>query len=1054
MTGRSASFSRSAVDRLRAKAGAELERFPTREIKFLSRAGEWHENPRTLRDRISHELFFQLRKRGGKEAAAFIEGAISPLQQEDYGRAVLKLGTALMRPEPAASAAGRTVEDTVFDPEQRPFLVIHEVLLWLIRREIFRRNAEAYAPDWNVEAQRVKVEFAAKLRSLDDFARRVLTDAEGQKLSEVAAGLFSDPSCPAAAVATLLAEEIKISEALERLVTASVSYPQQEEFSSAIIEKIQPATGIVSHLSPALFFPCLHLLGDSRIDLASGIPYTASAMLSIFQDPRSTETLLSTLKFCPLSWTKIRENIIYTLGNLRESRAVDDLIVVLEAADEIAAPVGGGTTACLLLEQKEEAIWALGKIGLAAVRAIPVLAKCADHSSARLKTYLAWTLGEVGKAQREATGGVSADIVIALLKLLKEKNKQLFEEAAGALKKIGLPEFVHSLYLYHAGAISILGLKPAQRGLYQLSETDNQLLGTKRTAILAVNGDSGTGKTYFCQAIAEGFPGVGPGEILYLMRDTKRGQRVFNRLLGLRWLKKHIDPAYYQDYPLAEEDDDTEAYFRQFLEENSDKRLIILDGCRDRHYFQKVIDFFYSQGKLDIEVNFRARFSTRRLNLEEREVALESVKLHLAFLEEPALEDTPFYQEDLVILYDLDNSRGSRLNCQETKELFEERRIDSWGELIRIGDFSGKKASVSCQKEPLAVQEEDFAVEEENWPRFSVRSFVPEEKILGPFLNESLAAEPNLLKTIPLEGLDPRRILFYAQDQIAGVGGRTTAYVFTLLDNRIFSFDLGEAVADLAVLGRTLYLTAPGRALFCLSFENDQVSEIMTGEAAPWKIAVSPPDRIVTASAHGRIHVLDFLEKKIFVLAGSGRTVTSLAVDRRGRICAGDESGGLGLWDLEARRVCRIEAMAGPVGFLRAYPFGKILAVEGSSVQSSVPLFRIIDMENSSLKTIPFSSALSLSGINVYYDGRIIIGLKPAREAPVPFGSSLIILSPQDGGCSSTSLSGHSRGTRDCLAMGPKIITCGGENDGRSAFRVWGSEFYVRTEIGKLRIKS
>src|SRR4030042_2161212 len=173
------------------------------------------------------------------------------------------------------------------------------------------------------------------------------------------------------------------------------------------------------------------------------------------------------------------------------------------------------------------------------------------------------------------------------------------------------------------------------------------------------------------------------------MLYSKRGHKVFNRLRGLAWLKKHIAPCYYQDYPGAEDEDDPEAYFRRFLEDNSDKRLIILDGCRDRHYFQRVIDFFYLQGELDIEVNFRAHFSTRRLNLETREFALESVKLHLQFLEEPALEDTLFYQEGLVILYDLDKSLGCRLRREETRELFERARGDSWGELIRIGDFSG-----------------------------------------------------------------------------------------------------------------------------------------------------------------------------------------------------------------------------------------------------------------------------------------------------------------------------------------------------------------------------
>jgi hypothetical protein len=105
----------------------------------------------------------------------------------------------------------------------------------------------------------------------------------------------------------------------------------------------------------------------------------------------------------------------------------------------------------------------------------------------------------------------------------------------------------------------------------------------------------------------------------------------------------------------------------------------ILYLMRDRHYFQRVIDLFYFHGRLDCEVNFRATHSTRRCNLEEREIALESVKNHLAFLEEPALEDTHFYREGFLILYDLDNSLGSRLNREEIHELFGKSRIESWG---------------------------------------------------------------------------------------------------------------------------------------------------------------------------------------------------------------------------------------------------------------------------------------------------------------------------------------------------------------------------------------
>jgi len=501
------------------------------------------------------------------------------------------------------------------------------------------------------------------VESLEKQELTVLGEQRTRELAAAASRVKREPFIGRLAAA--LAEEVRISDSLETLLAASADHSRREEASAAISEKIQPPLGIVTNIPPGLFFPCLRLLADPRLDVSSGIPYMASVILSVFQDPRSAETLLRGLERFTLARTKIRENLIYTLGNLGEGRAVGTLIDVLKAPDEIADLTAGRETPCLLLEQKEEVIWALG---------------------------------EIGRAQKESSGGVSPDIVIA------------------------------------------------------------------------VNGDSGTGKTYFCQAIAGGFAGLQAEEILYLMRDTKKGQKVFNRLLGLPWLKKHIDPSYYHDYPVSEEEDDPGSYFRRFLEDNRDRRLIILDGCRDRHYFQKVIDFFYNQGELDVEVNFRANFSTRRLNLESREFALESVKLHLAFLEEPALEDTSFYQEGLVVLYDLDNSLGARLNSQETKELFGERRIDSWGQLIRIGGFSGEERPLPCRNEALRTSEADFDLNEEDWPEFQTRPIVPLERRLSPVLNEDLKAGPNLLKTIPLAELHPGRIRFYAQDQVAGTG--------------------------------------------------------------------------------------------------------------------------------------------------------------------------------------------------------------------------------------------------------------------------------------------
>jgi HEAT repeat protein len=1024
------------VEELKRQAAGILGQFNPRKIVYLDDSGEPAEGPQTLRDRISHALLFELKSKGEKEAAEFFARVLRDFAPPEFWQAARILAASTIRDESRLTT----------------FLVVHEAVGRMIEREAFRLNAGAPAPDWNAEARTAKDEYQKKLRALDESEAAVLGEDESRLFREASLRVIRDPSSPILGIARLIAEEEKITASLERLLAESVSPPQREEIYAVISEKIQPPMGIVTHLSPALFFPSLRLLADPRLDSSSGIPYMASINLGIFRDPRSADVLLQSLDRFPLSCTKVRENIIYTLGNLREERAAAALVRVLEAPDEAVEISDAGQTACLLLEQKEEAIWALGKIGHRAISAVPGLIRYADHPSPRLKTYLAWTLGEVGRAQKEATGGVDVDIVITLLRLLKEKKRQIFEEAVGALKKIDMPEFVHSLYLYHVGAVSILGLKPAQRGLNELSETLHYLLRTKKRTVMAVNGDSGTGKTYFCQAIAGGFGDIKLHEILYLMRDTRRGQKVFNRLLGLSWLRKHIDPAYYQDYPVSEEEDDPEAYFRRFLEENADKRLIILDGCRDRHYFQKVIDFFYAQGELDVEVNFRANFSTRRLNLEERESAVESIKLHLAFLEEPAIEDTSFYQEGLVILYDLDNSKSSRLDSGETREVFEARRIDDWGELIRIGGFSGEKKTAACRQEALSIREDSFEIAEEDWPEWRARPFSPDEKKLKPVLNDNLGTELNLLKTIPLDGVEARQIRFYAQDQVAGLSAAGEAFVLTFLDNRIFYAAVGQ-VTDFALLGRTFYIARPDGELVSLSFERNEFAGIARVESAPLKVAAFPPDRVITAHADGRVRVWDFLEKKSWSFAAGCGAVAALAVDQRGKIYAAGECGSLLRYDLEARRRKKTDGHRGAIRCVRPYPLGRVLVVEGSGEGGSSQALRLFDFERGEAQTMQIPTGRKASGVNVYYDGRVVACFAEAAGEPSGREGSLLIVSPRADGCSYLALSGHPRGTHDCLAMGPKIITCGIEADGRAAARVWGSELFVRTELGKLFIK-
>ncbi len=1035
MTGTTAAVGAPSADELKDGAAGVLGAFDRRRVVYLDSRGRPVEGPATPRDRISHALLFELKAAGDQEAGEFLVRALEALDSQGAWGSAAKL---------AAAASGER-------PRPAAFPIVHEALIRTIEREAIRLNAERPAPDWDPEARAAKVAYAKRLQEIGDSEARILSAEERRAFGEAARRIVDDGASPVSRLARLVAEEERTWASIERLLAEAAGSPRKEEIYGAITEKLQPPMGIVTHLSPALFFPSLRLLLDPRVDISSGIPYLASVNLSIYRDPRSADVLVAALDRFPLTCTKVLENIIYTLGNLSEARAVPALVRVLEAPDEAVETSASGQTACLLLEQKEEAVWALGKIGLAAVPAVPGLTRYADHGSPRLKTYLAWTLGEVGHAQKEATGGVSADVVIALLKLLKEKQREIFEEAVSALKKIGLPEFVHSLYLYNVGAVSILGLKPAQRGLNELSETLHFLLRTKKRTVMAVNGDSGTGKTYFCRAIAEGFADIRPQDILYLMRDTKRGQKVFNRLLGLRWLRKHIDPAYYQDYPVAEERDDPEAYFRDFLAENADKRLIILDGCRDRHYFQKVIDFFYAKGELDVEVNFRANFSTRRLNLEERESAVESVRLHLAFLEEPALEDTSFYQEGLVILYDLDNSAAARLDHAETREVFDVRRIDGWGELIRIGGFADEKNIAVCRKGPLRLREESFEATEEDWPAWQGRPFTPDERMLKPVLNEDLRAEPHLLKTIPLDGVAARQIRFYAQDQVAGLTANGEAFVLTLLDNRIFRTSAGE-VGDFALLGRTFYLAGPDGRFTSLSFERNE-SAAAAPAAVPLKVAAIPPDCIITGDADGRIRVWDFLEGRRLSFASGFGAVTALAADQSGRIVASGGPGSLRRWDLGSRKLEIIEGGESAVRFIRPYPHGRILVVGRAGGNEDGDALRLFDFDAGEVRTTQMPARRPATGVNVYFDGRVVVSFGGHDRAKGGEDGTLFVITPGAASCSYLSLGGHARGTDDCLAMGPKIITCGREPGGVAAVRLWGSEFYVRTELGKLFIK-
>ncbi len=844
------------------------------------------------------------------------------------------------------------------------------------------------------------------------------------------------PSLPVSIqeIPKLLAEEDRLAISIESLLIKSRSEFPEEDIFPLIIQKLTPPTGVVTEISPAYLRPSMRLLLDDSIDVASGIPYAASVILSVLQDIRSTETILAALERYPFQYTKIRENLVYTLGSLQESEAVPTIAHVLSRPD-VMTSTGNEKTDWFtnLFEEKIETIQALGKIGFPSLKVLNPLLGCLSHPSEILKTYLAWSLGEIGKAQQEKQGGVNADIIITLLRILRLRNRESFIEGVTALKKIGNPELLRSLYLYDIRSASLLALKPSQRGLFELSETLHHLIKTRSPVVMAVNGDSGTGKTYFCQAIKDGFGDIKAEEILYLMRDRKKDQKIFNRMLGLEWLKKHIDPIYYQDDPICREAADPDRFFMDFIRKHSDKKLIILDGCRDRHYFQRVIDLFYTNGRLDVAVNFRAAHSTRRFNLEEREIALESVKSHLSFLEEPALEDTLFYQLGTVPLYDLDNSIPHRLGQEEVKELFKKSRVDRWGDLIRLGEFKSEASVHSMTTGTIDMEKDRFVFKTEAMPAPLSREFTSEERKLQILFSQDFNNHPNLLGHIPLPELKPRQIRFYSQDQIAGLGDGGLAFVINFLDKRMFSSPV-EAAKDFSLLKRELYIVTDQGRLRHLSFETNQQTEF--GDSLPpiTCLETIPPDVLVTGHTDGSIRRWNPGKNRIFRISAHDSSIKSLAMDSAGRLYSTSSDNQLKRWDLEHSTVLS-SSLSGSFRGIQAYSDEQILVWSND--------LRFVDMGKKRSINLSLPIKSRINNLCVAPDGRIIATL-PGRMA---------VIAPEDTSYTLQFLENEDFEILDCLLMGAKILTCCRREKEPSHIRIFGNEYYVQHEIGNLLLK-
>jgi len=1034
----------SDTDRLIRQTLQLLEGYHPETMVFLNRRGQWAKEPQTARDRISNELWHFIWQR----------------HRVDPRLDALRQVYAFF----CGDTIGWTVTGRVYRwlfssaaPDADEVLQVMEVLGALIQYQAWHRSGTAYLPEWDFRGKARRTGYLERARA---FARGLEACLDGA--SEVARFQELWPQCagiedmPVDRLSGIISEEEGIRDQIEIVLQAFWLARREDRAMALLEEQLGPKLSMRPVHPSALLRPCLDLLTLPQLEMASGLQYEVTGILGRLHDVRSTEHLLGILEYCSRRHTQVRCNAIYALGHLRRSSALPYFMEVLTGPNstEVVLPGRSSRYSLSLHTEKRESIWALGRLGAEALEAIPVLTRYGRSPERDIGAALAWALGCIGKEQKEQAGGLDAALVTGLLQLLQVDHTTVFEESALAMRKLGLPDFLHHLYLHNFSTVPILSLKPSSTGLYELSETLFYLMSLKTPVVMAVTGDSGTGKTYFCEAVNQGFGDLRSGDILSLQRDHPGHMRMFNRILGLTWLRAHVDPQHYQDYPLTEEQDDPDLYFHQFMQQYSGRKLIILDGWRDPEYFHQVLRRFYDHDHLDVVVKFHAPYSTKRLNLEQREGTLERVTAHLPLVEDPAIEETVFYREGSLLLYQLDNSLPSRLNRGEIEEVFGKKKIATWGRTVHVGELTGEGEPVDSRGAVRTSRQQTAAVKKKKMEPKETVFFTPRETNFLRRTNEYSQSRPNLLQQIDLENGAVRRIDFFTPGQIAYGDANGTVGILSGFQDRTFSTEIHQRPVEyLTVAGSSIISSDSQGELKETSFRHRRITTWAAGTSPISSLACGGGDLVAMGHEDGTVRAWERRDQEMFILGGRSGPVRALATDRRGAVLSAHPEGEICLWDVRGKRVTVFRLPYSSVTALAWCPDGRWAAAgrmpgrQGGEDTGGSLIIEIADPKSGRSECFEIEKQAEVRTLKVYFDGRIFAGLgylQGRHDQP-----TLMVLAPRSNPARIAFLSGHEVETIDCITMGPRIITCGREADGRGTVRIFGSLSYVDAERRK-----
>ncbi len=992
-----------------------LKHYDCYDFYFLDKNGNWQKNPRTLREIISCEVWFRiwelLNIARDEEQVLNLFNTIA--SNDDYPNLILKFKNVLGFTEFA---------DT---------LATFELLYDLIEYDCYVNNVNQYIPPWDYKTKQRQQEYLYRKNKFEEKLRNLLQDDSLYKsFCQVHRVLKENKFFNF--ISTIINEEIKF-------------YDQQISFREKLEKKRE-----ISEVYELLSFPSEFDIGYSQVQGKSfvrplikilkesinldlpGLQFEIVAVLGALKDPRCAVTLMDLLKNTKPENTNLCSNIIYALGNVRYYPMVEFLSRILRLPDYLIVSPGYQQP---VFEIKTEALWAIGKLGILGRKLLPEMTKYRVHREKSIKIALAWAIGMIGAEERNKEEAVDLSIVTTLLELLNENDKIIFEEVLYSLKKIGFYEIIENVNFTNIPATPILSLKPSSVGLYELSETIYHLMSLKKPVVIAVTGDSGTGKTYFCEALKNGFGNISKNDILYLMRDNPAHRTMFSKMIGEEFVKEFMPPQYYTLEMMGEKRLSPAEAFSNFIKQHAHKKLIILDGWLDEFYFYQVLKTFYQNNYLDCIVNFRTNYSTRRINLETREGILERVRDCLSFTEKPPIEETEFYRNGDVFVYNLDNSVGSRLNNEEIKEVFGRKKVRAWADYIRIGEFTKSLTKVLPTEESLKSKSENFLTLSGNKISIEEKPIKIETTHFSRINNENPQLLPHLLQTIKLDKTKPQQIAYYSPGIIAYSDRNETLGLLMGINNQNYFIEVKEKIiSNFCIHNELICWINQKNTVNAMDFKKNRLINFET-LAQPSLIVSDRNNLIATGERDGRIIIWDINSGITQILTGHKEVICGIVIKKKRFIISNSADGELRIWDLSEGIVKMYNDFRFATNKLGIYPYSNdIILLTGNNIY-------ILNPETDSLKTFTINEMSEATAFFPYYDGRIFVGFRNGDK------SVLVVLEPWKE-MNTYAIIGFQDGKiTGILTMGPRIITTS-----ENILYIWGSELYVRNELEKLRI--